>query len=89
MASTVNVHEDLNKILDYQTHRKLQETQDRGHAKNLNDHVFFLSIGQIVVTLFIGVIQVLVLRFFFWKFNKWTVVLLFIFVAYYLYQYLI
>ena len=61
----MNVHEELEKIIDYQTHHKLREAQGRAHAEDLNERVFFWSIGQTVVILIIGVGQVLVLRSFF------------------------
>ncbi|KAK3093195.1 hypothetical protein FSP39_012494 [Pinctada imbricata] len=64
-TASVNIHEDLKTILDYQTHHRLREAQGRGFAEDLNDRVFYWSLGQSIIILVIGVGQVLVLRSFF------------------------
>ncbi|XP_053386972.1 transmembrane emp24 domain-containing protein 7-like isoform X2 [Mercenaria mercenaria] len=64
-SSAVNTHDQLETILDLQTHHKLREAQGRVHAENLNERVLFWSLGQTVVILIIGIGQVLVLRSFF------------------------
>lgn len=63
--SAVNIHEDLKSVLDYQTHHKLREAQGRSFAEDLNDRVFYWSLGQSIIILMIGVGQVLILRSFF------------------------
>ena len=63
--SAVNLHEDLKSVLDYQTHHKLREAQGRSFAEDLNDRVFYWSLGQSIIILMIGVGQVLILRSFF------------------------
>jgi protein ERP2 len=63
--SAVNIHEDLRSVLDYQTHHKLREAQGRAFAEDLNDRVFYWSLGQSIIVLMIGVGQVLILRSFF------------------------
>ncbi|CAG2240106.1 TMED7 [Mytilus edulis] len=64
-TSAVNIHEDLRNILDDQTHHRLREAQGRVFAENLNDRVFYWSLGQSLIILFVGIGQVLVLRSFF------------------------
>ncbi|XP_060598205.1 transmembrane emp24 domain-containing protein 7-like isoform X2 [Ruditapes philippinarum] len=64
-SSAVNTHDQLETILDLQTHHKLRESQGRAHAENLNERVLLWSIGQTAVILIIGIGQVLVLRSFF------------------------
>ncbi|XP_063437756.1 transmembrane emp24 domain-containing protein 7-like isoform X2 [Mytilus trossulus] len=64
-TSAVSIHEDLRNILDDQTHHRLREAQGRVFAENLNDRVFYWSLGQSLIILFVGIGQVLVLRSFF------------------------
>ena len=64
-TSSVNIHEDLNSVVDYQTHHRLREAQGRGFAEDLSDRVFYWSLGQSIIILVIGIGQVLVLRSFF------------------------
>ncbi|WAR29253.1 TMED7-like protein [Mya arenaria] len=59
------LHDNLNEVLDDQTHFKLRETQGRAFAEDLNGRVMAWSIGETVVVLLIGIGQVLVLRSFF------------------------
>lgn len=64
-TSAVGVHEDFRNILDFQTHHRLREAQGKIFAENLNDRVFYWSLGQSIIILFVGIGQVLVLRGFF------------------------
>ncbi|KAK3590888.1 hypothetical protein CHS0354_020866 [Potamilus streckersoni] len=64
-STAVSIHEQLNEVLDYQTHHRLRESQGRVFAEDLNERVFYWSLGQTVLILIIGVGQVLVLRSFF------------------------
>lgn len=64
-SSSAQIHENLNAIVDYQTHHRLQEAHDRKRAEDLNERVFYWSIGETMVILVIGVGQVMVLKNFF------------------------
>lgn len=64
-SSSAQLHENLNAIVDYQTHHRLQEAHDRKRAEDLNERVFYWSIGETVVILVIGIGQVMVLKNFF------------------------
>ncbi|XP_033725971.1 transmembrane emp24 domain-containing protein 7-like isoform X2 [Pecten maximus] len=64
-TSSVSVHENLKVVLDFQTHHRLREAQGRVYAEDLNERVFFWSIGESLIVLIIGIGQVLVLRSFF------------------------
>lgn len=64
-TSAVNLHEDLKTVIDYQTHHRLREAQGRVFAEDLNERVFYWSLGQSLIILTIGIGQVLVLRSFF------------------------
>lgn len=64
-TSAQEVHENLNSIIDYQTHHRLRETQGRKRAEDLNERVmiwsFFVTVGMVIV----GISQVCVLKSFF------------------------
>ncbi|XP_069102996.1 transmembrane emp24 domain-containing protein 7-like isoform X2 [Argopecten irradians] len=64
-TSSVSIHENLKVVLDYQTHHRLREAQGRVYAEDLNERVFYWSIGESLIVLIIGIGQVLVLRSFF------------------------
>lgn len=64
-SSSAQIHENLNTIVDYQTHHRLQEAQDRKRAEDLNERVLYWSIGETFLILVIGVGQVMVLKNFF------------------------
>jgi len=64
-TSAVNVFEGLKSTLDYQTHHRLREAQGRVFAEDLNERVFFWSIGESIIIVLIGIGQILVLRSFF------------------------
>uniref|UniRef100_A0A182VT41 GOLD domain-containing protein n=1 Tax=Anopheles minimus TaxID=112268 RepID=A0A182VT41_9DIPT len=62
---TKNIHKDLNSILDYQTHPRLQVAQGRKRAEDLNERVLWWSVSETVCILFIAIGQVFLLRNFF------------------------
>jgi len=64
-SSSSTIHENLNTVLDYQTHHRLRESQGRKRAEDLNERVFYWSVGQTIVILFIGIGQVIILKNFF------------------------
>ena len=64
-AATMNIHEAMTAVLDYQTHHKLRESTGRAFAEDLNESVQWWSAGMLFFLLFTGIGQVLVLRSFF------------------------
>lgn len=64
-TSAQQIHENLNNVIDYQTHHRLRETQGRKRAEDLNERVQLWSILETVTVVIISVGQVLVLRNFF------------------------
>ncbi|XP_055939606.1 transmembrane emp24 domain-containing protein 7-like [Argiope bruennichi] len=63
--SSVNIHEHLNTIVDYQTHHRLMESKGRKYAEDLCDHVMYWSIAEMVVIIIIGIGQAFILKSFF------------------------
>ena len=45
-SSSVEIHEYLNAVLDYQTHHRLRESQGRIRAEELNERVLYWSLGE-------------------------------------------
>ena len=64
-SSADEVHKNLNKILDYQTHHRLREAQGRKRAEELNERVLVWSVTETLAILIISVGQVFVLKTFF------------------------
>ncbi|XP_043250112.1 transmembrane emp24 domain-containing protein 7-like [Colletes gigas] len=64
-SSAHEVHENLKKILDIQTHHRLREAQGRKRAEDLNGHVLIWSAMETVTILIISVGQVMILKAFF------------------------
>lgn len=64
-SSAVVNHENLNQIVDYQTHFRLRESQTRSFAEDLNERVLYWSVGQSLVILIITVGQVFIMKSFF------------------------
>jgi hypothetical protein len=64
-SSSQEVHENLNAIIDYQTHHRLRETQSRKRGEDLNERVMIWSVFVTVAILFVGFGQVVVLKSFF------------------------
>lgn len=69
-ASAVNLFEELNKVIDLQTHFKLREAQGRAFAEDLNERVLLWSAGVAVIIIIVGIGQILVLRSFFTNKHK-------------------
>lgn len=66
MESSMNeIHEKLKKVLDYQTHHRLQEAQGRKRAEDLNERVLWWSLLETIVIATIAIGQVVILRNFF------------------------
>lgn len=61
----LEVHKNLNSILDYQTHHRLREAQGRKRAEDLNSRVLLWSIVETITILTISVGEVCILRTFF------------------------
>jgi len=64
-TSSQEVHENLNAIIDYQTHHRLRETQSRKRAEDLNERIMLWSVFVTVAIFCVGLGQVLVLKSFF------------------------
>jgi len=64
-TSAVQVHDSLNVIIDYQTHHRLREARARSIAESLFERVTYWSLGQTVLIVTMGIVQVTVLRNFF------------------------
>jgi len=64
-TSAQEVHENLNSIIDYQTHHRLRETQGRKRAEDLNERVMVWSLFVTLSIIIVGISQVMVLKSFF------------------------
>jgi hypothetical protein len=64
-SSAQEIHRNLNRILDYQTHHRLREAQGRKRAEDLNDRVLWWSIQETIAIIVTSVGQVLILKNFF------------------------
>ncbi|XP_031571508.1 transmembrane emp24 domain-containing protein 7-like [Actinia tenebrosa] len=64
-TACVTIHENLKIAIDYQTHHRLRETQGRDLSENLNERVQWWSIGESVLIICVGILQVFLLRNFF------------------------
>lgn len=64
-SSSQKIHEDLNSVIDYQTHHRLREAQGRKRAEDLNERVLFWAVGETLGILVIAVGQVMILKNFF------------------------
>ena len=64
-TSSVQIHESLNVIIDYQTHHRLREATSRDMAEYLNERVQYWSIGQAIIIVGISLFQVYTLKNFF------------------------
>jgi protein ERP2 len=61
-TSSREIHENLNSVIDFQTHHRLMETQGRKRGEDLNERVMIWSIFVTVAIIFVGIAQVFVLR---------------------------
>jgi len=64
-SSAQDIHENLNAVIDYQTHHRLRETQGRHRAEELNERIMVWSIFVTVAIFSVGFGQVFVLKSFF------------------------
>lgn len=64
-TSAQSVHDNLNGIVDYQTHHRLREAQGRKRAEDLNERIMIWSAFVTVAILLVGFGQVMVLKSFF------------------------
>jgi len=64
-SSAQTIHENLNSIIDYQTHHRLRESQGRKRAEDLNERVMWWSGIETFAVLVVTVGQVMILKTFF------------------------
>jgi len=64
-TSSREIHENLNSVIDFQTHHRLRETQGRKRGEDLNERVMIWSIFVTIAIMFVGLGQVFVLKSFF------------------------
>jgi len=64
-TSAQTIHENLNSVIDYQTHHRLREAQGRKRGEDLNERVQMWSVLETLAVVVISIGQVLVLRNFF------------------------
>ncbi|KAL7641837.1 UNVERIFIED_CONTAM: hypothetical protein RMT77_007711 [Armadillidium vulgare] len=64
-SSSQKIHEDLNSIIDFQTHHRLKEAQGRKQAEMMNERVLLWSCAETLGILMIAIGQVMVLKSFF------------------------
>ena len=64
-TSVVNIYDGMKVIELYQNHHRIREANGRLVAQSLNDKVMVWSVGQALIGVIIGVIQVYTLRWFF------------------------
>jgi len=64
-TSSREVHENLNSVIDFQTHHRLRETQGRKRGEDLNERVMIWSVFVTVAIFTVGLGQVFVLKSFF------------------------
>ena len=64
-SSSQEIHENLNAVIDYQTHHRLRETQGRHRAEDLNERIMIWSVFVTLAIFGVGFGQVFVLKSFF------------------------
>lgn len=64
-TSIVNIYDAMKVVELYQNHHRIREANGRLVASSLNDKVMFWSLGQAAAFMFIGCLQVFILRQFF------------------------
>ena len=57
-SSAREIHENLNAVIDYQTHHRLRETQGRHRAEDLNERIMIWSVFVTVAIFMVGFGQV-------------------------------
>ena len=53
-SSSHALHENLNKVIDYQTHHRLRESQGRKRSEDLNERVFLWAVGETISIVVMG-----------------------------------
>jgi len=64
-TSAREIHENMNAVIDYQTHHRLRETQGRHRAEDLNERIMIWSVFVTFAVFCVGFGQVFVLKSFF------------------------
>merc|ERR1712200_85896 len=64
-TSAREVHENMNAVIDYQTHHRLRETQGRHRAEDLHERTMIWSVFVTFAIMCVGFGQVFVLKSFF------------------------
>lgn len=64
-TSAEEIHSALNRIIDHQTHHRLREAQGRKRAEDLNEKVFWWSMGETLAIVCVAFTQVMILKNFF------------------------
>jgi len=64
-TSAREIHENLNSVIDFQTHHRLRETQGRKRGEDLNERIMIWSVFVTVAIFTVGCGQVFVLKSFF------------------------
>lgn len=64
-TSIVNIYDAMKVVELYQNHHRIREANGRLVAQSLNEKVMMWSLGQSLVVLVMGIVQVYVLRQFF------------------------
>ncbi|XP_021360862.1 transmembrane emp24 domain-containing protein 7-like isoform X1 [Mizuhopecten yessoensis] len=64
-SASEDIHDALNDVVEVQTHFRLREAQGRVYAENLNERVFYWSLGEFFIIMSIGISQVFILKGFF------------------------
>lgn len=64
-TSAREIHENMNAVIDYQTHHRLRETQGRHRAEDLNERIMIWSVFVTFAILCVSFGQVFVLKSFF------------------------
>lgn len=64
-TSAREVHDNLNSVIDFQTHHRLRETQGRKRGEDLNERVMIWSAFVTVAIMLVALGQVFVLKSFF------------------------
>lgn len=64
-SSAQEIHKQLTKIDDFQTHHRLKETKGRKRAEELNERVMWWSILETILILVSAIGQVFIVKNFF------------------------
>lgn len=64
------IHEKLKKIIDYQTHHRIKEVNERKFSEDLKDRVQLWSLLQFSIMIAVSLLQVMIVRSFFSNIGK-------------------